>query len=111
MQRVDEEQLLLRVFIGESDQWRQRPLHEVLIELFWQAGLSGATVLRGVSGFGASKKVHTDKLLTLAHNLPLIIEVVDAAASIEAVLPRLDEILRGGLVTLEKVRAIRYVKN
>lgn len=110
MQRRDEEQLLLRVFISESDHWRQRPLHEVLLELFHREGLSGATVLRGVSGFGMSKQVHTDKLLTLAHDLPLVVEVIDAAASIEALLPCLDEILQSGLVTLEKVRTIRYGK-
>ena len=110
MKRRDEEQMLLRVFVGESDHWQQRPLHEVLIELFQHEGLSGATVLRGIAGFGASNKVHTDQLLALSHDLPLVVEVVDSAEAIEAILPRLDEMLRCGLVTLEKVRAIRYGK-
>jgi PII-like signaling protein len=110
MKMREEEQTLLRIFIGESDHWHQRPLHLALLELFRHEGLSGATVLRGVSGFGASSVVHTDQLLSLSHDLPLVVEVVDSAAAINAVLPRLDEMLQSGLVTLEKVRAIHYGK-
>lgn len=107
---LDEEQTLMRIFVGESDRWQHRPLHEVLVELFRREGFSGATVLRGVAGFGASSLVHSDHLLSLSHDLPLVVEVVDSAAKIDSILPRLDQMLVSGLVTLEKARVIRYGK-
>ena len=110
MNKLDGEQTLMRIIVGESDRWQHRPLHEALVELFRQEGFSGATVLRGVAGFGASSLVHTDQLLSLSHDLPLVIEVVDSAEKIDSILPRLDEMLQGGLVTLEKARVIRYGK-
>lgn len=110
MNKIDGEQTLMRIIIGESDRWQHRPLYEVLVELFRQEGFSGATVLRGVAGFGASSVVHRDQLLSLSHDLPLVIEVVDSAEKIDAILPRLDEMLQSGLVTLEKARVIRYGK-
>ncbi len=110
MNRLDGEQTLMRIFVGESDRWQHRPLYEVLVELFRQEGFSGATVLRGIAGFGASSVVHSDQLLSLSHDLPLVVEVVDSDEKINAVLPRLDEMLQGGLVTLEKARVIRYGK-
>ena len=108
MTKLDCEQILMRIFISENDQFQSQPLYEAFLELFLKEGLAGATVLRGVSGFGSSAVVHTDKLLRLANNLPLVIEVVDSEPNIEAVLPKIDGMLTGGLITLEKARVIRY---
>jgi hypothetical protein len=102
------EKVLMRIFIGESDRHGHRPLYEALVELFRGEGLAGATVLRGVSGFGAHSVYHTAKLLRLSTDLPMIIEVVDAQEKIDAMMPRIDELMDGGLVTLEKVMVIRY---
>ena len=110
MRRLEGEQLLMRVFIGESDRWEGRPLYKALLDLFRLEGLGGATVLRGVAGFGTASVLHTDSLLCLSQDLPLVLEVVDAEEKIEEVLPRLDEMLQGGMVTLEKVRVVRYSK-
>src|SRR5712692_253246 len=102
------ERTLMRIFIGESDKYHGKPLYEALLERFRAKGLAGATVLRGVAGFGASSKVHTDKILRLSLDLPLIIEVVETEEAIQAILPDLDEIIGGGLITLERARVILY---
>jgi PII-like signaling protein len=102
------EQVLMRIFVSEADRWQKKPLYEALVDLFHQEGFAGATVLRGVAGFGATSVVRTDRLLSLSQNLPLVIEVVDSEEKIETILPRLDDMLEGGLVTLEKARVIRY---
>jgi len=102
------EMVLMRIFIGESDRHGHRPLYEALVELFRKEGLAGATVLRGVSGFGAHSVFHSAKLLRLSTDLPMIVEVVDAQEKIDAVMPRVDELMDGGLVTLEKATVIRY---
>ena len=102
------EKVLMRIFIGESDRQGHRPLYEVLVELFRKEGLAGATVLRGVSGFGAHSVYHTVKLLRLSTDMPLVIEVVDSQEKIDAVMPRVDEMMDGGLITMEKVRVIHY---
>jgi len=104
------ERTLMRIFIGESDRWHHQPLHQALVDLFRREGFAGATVLRGVSGFGASSVLHTDHLLSLSQDLPLVIEVVDSEEKFEAIMPDLDEMLQGGLVTLEKVRVLRYCR-
>jgi len=83
------ERTLMRIFIGESDKYHGKPLYEALLERFRAKGLAGATVLRGVAGFGASSKVHTDKILRLSLDLPLIIEVVESEEAIQAILPEL----------------------
>jgi hypothetical protein len=108
MDRLDGEQTLMRVFVGENDRFQGQALYEALLELFRAEGLAGATVLRGVAGFGAGSVMHTDKLLRLSSNLPLVIEVVDSEENIEAVLPKIDGMFSGGLITLEKARVIRY---
>ncbi|WP_303721015.1 DUF190 domain-containing protein [Malonomonas rubra] len=110
MRHLEGEQVLMRIFIGESDRWENRPLYKALLELFRKEGFAGATVLRGVAGFGATSVLHTDSLLCLSQDLPLVLEVVDKEEKIEEILPRLDEMLRGGMVTLEKARVIRYSK-
>jgi PII-like signaling protein len=102
------ERTLMRVFIGESDKYHGKPLYEALLERFRAKGLAGATVLRGVAGFGASSKVHTDKILRLSLDLPIIIEVVETEEAIQAILPDLDEMIGGGLITLERARVIMY---
>jgi uncharacterized protein len=108
MMKEGGEKVLMRIFIGESDRHGHRPLHEALVELFRKEGLAGATVLRGVSGFGAHSVFHSTKLLRLSTDLPMIVEVVDAQEKIDAVMSRVDELMDGGLVTMELVRVLRY---
>jgi uncharacterized protein len=107
-EKFEGERTLMRVHIGESDKWQGKPLHEAIVTLLRKEGFSGATVLRGVAGFGGSSVYHTDKILRLSQDLPLIVEVVEFTERIEQILPRLDEMLGGGLITLEKVRVILY---
>jgi uncharacterized protein len=107
-EKFEGERTLMRIHIGESDKWHGKPLHEVIVQLLRKEGFSGATVLRGVGGYGSSSVYHTDKLLRLSQDLPLIVEVVEYSERIEKVLPQLDEMLDGGLITLEKVRVILY---
>ncbi len=102
------ESLLLRIFIGESDRHGSRPLYEAIVLKAREVGLAGATVLRSPMGFGATSRMHTAKILRLSEDLPLIIEIVDEEAKIDAFLPVLDSMLGGGLVTLEKVRVLHY---
>jgi uncharacterized protein len=106
--RFKGERTLMRIFIGESDKYRGKPLYEALLERLRLKGLAGATVLRGVAGFGASSVVHTDKVLRLSLDLPLIIEVVETEETIQGILPDLDEMIGGGLITLERARVILY---
>ena len=106
--RFHGERTLMRIFIGESDKYHGKPLYEALLEKFRQQGLAGATVLRGVAGFGASSKMHTDKVLRLSLDLPLILEIVETEEAIQSILPELDEMIGGGLITLERARVIMY---
>ena len=107
-QRFEGERTLMRIHIGESDKWEGKPLYQAMIELFRREGFSGVTVLRGVGGYGSASRYHTDKILRLSQDLPIVIEVVEYAERIEAMLPRLDEMIGGGLITLEKVHVILY---
>jgi len=100
--------MLLRVFIGESDRWKHQPLYEAIVLKAREMHMAGATVLRGPMGFGKSSRLHTTKILRLSLDLPLVIEIVDTEEKIQAFLPFLDQAMRGGLVTLEKVRVIDY---
>ena len=102
------EAVLLRIFIGESDRWHHKPLYEALVLKAREMHLAGATVLRGPMGFGKSSRMHTAKILRLSFDLPLVIEIVDAEEKINTFLPVLDEMMKGGLVTLEKARVIDY---
>lgn len=111
--RFTGERTLMRIFIGESDRCEHGPheglaLHEALLRLFRERGFAGVTVLRGAKGFGASAKIHTADLLRLSIDLPVVIEVIEAEEKIQQVLPELDRMIDGGLVTLEKVRVILY---
>ncbi len=106
--RIEGEGTLLRIFVGESDRWHGKPLYEAIVELARGRGLAGATVLRGLEGFGAHSRVHTSRILRLSEDLPVVIEIVDRPERIEAILPALDEMVAEGLVTLERVRVISY---
>ncbi|MCS6878459.1 MAG: DUF190 domain-containing protein [Geminicoccaceae bacterium] len=106
--RIPEEALLLRIFIGEDDEHRGRPLYEAIVLAARERHLAGATVLRGPLGFGRSSRLHTAKILRLSEDLPIVVEIVDAPEKIEAFLPVLETMMGSGLVTLEKVRVIRY---
>jgi hypothetical protein len=99
---------LLRVFIGESDHWHGKPLYQAIVQRFRQEGLAGATVLRGIEGYGAKSHLHTSRLLRLSEDLPLVVEVVDTPANIDRALPMLDEMITDGLVTVEKVEVVMY---
>lgn len=100
--------VLLRIYIGESDRWKHQPLYEAIVLKARERHLAGATVLRGPMGFGKSSRLHTAKILRLSMDLPLVIEIVDSEDRIKAFLPELQEMIQGGLVTLENVRVIDY---
>ena len=102
---------LLRIFIGETTKLGQRPLYEVIVEEARKRGLAGATVTRGIMGFGKNSRIHTAKILRLSEDLPLVIEIVDRPERIAAFLPDLDGMIGKGMVTLEKVRVISYRSN
>jgi len=108
MRVLDGDQVLVRVFIGESDRWKHQPLETALLERLRREGFAGATVFRGVAGFGANSVIHTTHLLELSGDLPVVVEVVDTEEHIEKLLPILDEMIDDGLVTIEKVRVLRY---
>jgi uncharacterized protein len=105
---LPEDAVLLRIFIGESDRYQHRPLYEAIVLKARELELAGATVLRGPMGFGKSSHLHTAKILRLSMDLPMVIEIVDSDEKVSAFLPVLDEMMGGGLVTLEKVKVIRY---
>jgi PII-like signaling protein len=102
------EQVMARVFIGESDKWHHQPLSLALLERLRREGFAGATVFHGVAGFGAHSVVHTAHILRLSQDLPVIIEVVDTAEQMDRLVPILDEMVSEGLVTMEKVRVLKY---
>lgn len=106
--KLEGEGLLVRIFIGEADRWHGKPLYEAIVTKAREAGLAGATVLRGIMGFGAKSRIHTAKILRLSEDLPIVIELVDTAEKIQPILPLLDEMVADGMVTLEKVQVIAY---
>jgi len=108
MTKFTGDKVLMRIFIGESDRCGHLPLHEALVELLRKEGFAGATVLRGVAGFGAHSVYHTDKLLRLSLDLPMVVEVVDDQEKIDSIMPRIDAMMNGGMITLEKATVIRY---
>jgi PII-like signaling protein len=99
---------LLRIYVGENDRHGGRPLYEAIVLKARELGLAGATVLRGVMGFGRSSRLHTTKVLRLSDDLPIVVEIVDREETLERLLPWLDEVVADGLVTLERVRVKRY---
>ena len=108
MTKLVGENVLMRIFIGEGEKYGYRPLHEALVELLQKEGFAGATVLRGMAGYGAHSVYHTDKLLRLSRDLPMIVEVVDLQENIDRMMPKIDEMMTGGHITIEKATVIRY---
>jgi len=106
--KLPEEGMLLRIFIGESDHYKGKTLYEAIVLKARELNLAGATVVRGVMGFGADSRMHTAKLLRLSEDLPVVIELVDTEENLNKILPFLDESVTEGLITLEKVRVIKY---
>jgi uncharacterized protein len=102
------ERTLMRIHIGERDRYRGKPLYEAIVLLLRARGFAGATVFRGIMGFGASAGIHSEKVLRLSLDLPLVIECVDTEEKIQAILPELDGMIGGGLITLERAQVIMY---
>jgi PII-like signaling protein len=109
--KLPEEGMLLRIFIGETDQYQGKALHEQIVMRARELNLAGATVIRGIMGFGADSRVHSAKILRLSEDLPVIIEIVDTEDHLNKIIPFLDEVVTEGLITLEKVRVIKYRHN
>ena len=108
MRVLQGQQVLMRIFIGERDKVGHRPMHTAVLEMLREEKMAGATVLRGIAGFGAKSHMHSAHLLALSQDLPMVIECVDTQDNIDRILPKLDAMLDEGLVTLEKVNVIRY---
>lgn len=108
MRTLTGEQVMVRIFFGESDRWKHQPLETALLQRLRAEGFAGATVFRGVAGFGANSVIHTTHLLEMSSDLPIVIEVVDTEEHVERLLPILDEMMDDGFVTMEKVRVVRY---
>lgn len=106
--KLPEQAVLLRIFIGESDKYKNKPLYEQIVLKARELNLAGATVLRGILGFGADSRMHSAKLLDLSIDLPIIIEIVDVKENIDRLLPFVDETVKEGLVTLENIKVIKY---
>lgn len=106
--KLPDEGVLLRVFIGESDRHEGKPVYEQIVQKARQLGLAGATVIRGIMGYGAASRIHTAKVLRLSEDLPVVVEIVDTEANIDKLLPFLDEVVTEGLVTMEEAKIIKY---
>ena len=106
--RLEGEGKLLRIFIGESDRWHGKPLYEAIVEVARREGMAGATVVRGIEGFGADSHLHTSRILRLSEDLPVVIEVVDTEEHIERLLGLIDPMVTEGMVTTERVHVIAY---
>ena len=106
--KIPENGQLLRIFTGESDKWEGKPLYEAIVLKARELNIAGATMLRGLMGYGAASRIHTAKILRLSEDLPVVIEIVDSAEKIATLLPFIDEMVTEGLVTLEDIRVIKY---
>lgn len=107
--RLQGSALRLTIFVGEDDQWHHKPLYHEIVSRARKQGLAGASVMRGIEGFGASSRIHTTRILSLSDDLPIGIVIVDAEEKIRAFLPQLDELVTQGLVIIDPVEVIRYV--
>lgn len=105
------EMVLMRIFVGESDRYQKKPLYEALVDFFREQGVAGATVIKGAMGYGGRSQVHSDRILRLSGDLPVVVEVVDKEEQIDAVLPLIEGMFQGGLITLEKARVINFHKD
>lgn len=108
MRELDGESVLMRIFIGESDKYQGKPLYQVLVEMLRSEKIAGATVLRGISGFGARSCLHTAHILRLSQDLPMVIEAVDTEENMDRILPEIEKVMGDGLITVEKVKVLRY---
>ncbi|MFC1910728.1 DUF190 domain-containing protein [Chloroflexota bacterium] len=108
MKEMSGEHVLLRILLGESDKLDGKPTYQALVEMLHHEKIRGATVLRGITGYGAHSHPHTANILRLSQDLPIVIEVVDAQENIERVLPQIEQGMRGGLITMEKVHVLKY---
>ncbi len=108
MKVLQGQQTLMRIFIGEQDKYQKKPLYQAVMDMLRKEKLAGATVLRGIMGFGANSHLHSTHLLALSQDLPMVIECVDTRENIKRIMPKIDEMVTDGLVTLEKVEVIRY---
>jgi len=108
MTRIEGEGKLLRLFIGEPDTWHGKPLYQAIVETVREEGLAGATVIRGIEGFGADSRLHTSRIVRLSEDLPVVIDIVDTPERIDRVVPILDEMVGEGMLTLERVQIVSY---
>ena len=108
MKVLQGQQTLMRIFIGEQDKYQKKPLYQAVMDMLRKEKLAGATVLRGIAGFGANSHLHSTHLLILSQNLPMVVECVDTRKNIERVMPKIDEMITDGLVTLENIEVVRY---
>jgi len=106
-----QEMILMRIFVGESDRFQKKPLFEALVDLFRAEGVAGATVIKGAMGYSGKNAVHSDRILCLSSDLPVVVEVVDHEEKINTILPRIEGMFQGGLITLEKARVINFHKD
>jgi len=109
--KLPEDGQLLRIFIGEDDSYKGKPLYEAIVFKARELNLAGATVLRGIMGFGADSRIHTAKILRLSEDMPMVIEIVDNMENIEKLLPFLDKTVKEGLITRENIKVIKYRHN
>lgn len=107
--KIQSEAVLVRVHIGEADKYQGKPLYKKILEILRENGIAGATVLRGIAGYGKSSIVHTASILDISADLPIVIEIVDEEEKIKHVLPKIDPLIENGLITMEKVRIIKYI--
>ena len=108
MKILQGQQTLMRIFIGEQDKCQKKPLYQAIMDMLRKEKLAGATVLRGIAGFGANSHLHSTHLLALSQNLPMVIECVDTKEDIDRIMPKIDEMITDGLVTLENIEVVRY---
>lgn len=107
--KLPQDCVLLRIFFGESDEYKGKPLYEQIVFKAKELHMAGATVLKGVMGFGADSRIHSAKLLDISQDLPIVVEIVDIEENINKLLPFLDETIKEGLVTMEKVKVLKYL--
>lgn len=109
--KVQSEAVLLRIHIGEADKFEGKPLYKKILSVLRENKIAGATVIRGIAGFGKSTILHTASIIDISEDLPIIIEVIDREENINAVLPKIDDLIKDGLITMEKVKVIKYTSS